>query len=542
MKWIAHLKKDDTALYIAAFVLLIPALFIGLGYMPLMSDEGIRALVALEMDFDGHYFTPTINGHYYFNKPPLYNWMVLGFFKLFDSHSLYVFRLPNLLMGLLFGGVIYQFGRYFFSAKKAALAALLFLTCGRVLFNDFHLGLMALTHGMVLFLNFWVLFHFYRKQNWVALFTLSYLLIAVTFLMKGLQGVAAQAITLPVFFLWKKDFKRLFHWQHFFGFFVFVGTIAVYMGIYHQLNPDVFNQYIATLWDQSEQRTFLEYGWIDNVVHLFTYPFKVVYAILPYGFIVFLLFKKAWWARVKKHEFLAFAALMFAANNLVYLASPFWHARYIFFLLPLLFYLLLDAWENPELTSKKVSNFLNQLWLGLAIVAALGAIVFPFTPLADGIEHTFLVTALLLIAFGVLIYSMIQIPQSRLILFVLVLIVARYGSDFLYMKAYSHQIKEYQHRQLAIEAAQFSAGTPLHLYQAPYLSEDVSYYIARERGETLKREFKYVNAEDYYAIDSKQRKKLDRQGRNYTVLFNFETRSRYHTMHMVQFDESFTIE
>jgi 4-amino-4-deoxy-L-arabinose transferase-like glycosyltransferase len=488
-----------------------------MGYMPLMSDEGIRALVALEMNFDGHYFTPTINGDYYFNKPPLYNWLVLSFFKLFNSQSLYVFRLPNLLMGLLFGAAIYKFGRYYFSKKHALLAALLFL-------------------------NFWVIYHFHKKQNWLALFTLSYFLIALTFLMKGLQGVAAQAVTLPVFFLWKRDFKRLFFWQHFAGIFVFVGSIAVYMGIYYQINPQVFDQYIATLWDQSQQRTFVEYGWIDNVVHIISYPFKIIYEILPFGVIAFLLLNKSWWKQTKTNDFLAFSAILFAVNNLVYLASPFWHARYIFFLFPLLFYLLVDVYNKRQQLAPKWATFLQSFWLVLACIAGVGVIAFPFTTWAENIPFAFSISASLLMVIALLIYMMIKLPKSRLILFVLVLIVLRFGSDFLYVKAYSQNIKEFKHRDLAIKAAQFSEGTPLHLYKAPYLSEDVSYYIARERQETLNREFNSFNTTDYYAIDSRQLSQLEKEGRKFTVHLTFETRSNDHQMYLITFEKGFKLD
>ena len=45
-------------LYLAALVLLAPALLINLGLMTFIDDEGIRSLVALEMKFSGNYITP----------------------------------------------------------------------------------------------------------------------------------------------------------------------------------------------------------------------------------------------------------------------------------------------------------------------------------------------------------------------------------------------------------------------------------------------------------------------------------------------------
>ena len=67
----------NRTIYILAIVLLIPALLINLGLLAFIDDEGIRSLVALEMKLSGNYITPTLHGMYYYNKPPLYNWLLL---------------------------------------------------------------------------------------------------------------------------------------------------------------------------------------------------------------------------------------------------------------------------------------------------------------------------------------------------------------------------------------------------------------------------------------------------------------------------------
>ncbi|MBO6518174.1 MAG: glycosyltransferase family 39 protein, partial [Bacteroidia bacterium] len=79
------------------------ALFHGLGMMPLSADEPIRALVAADMAINGNYIAPKLNGEVYLNKPPLYNWMLLGFFKVFNSYSEWVVRLPSILSLLAWG-------------------------------------------------------------------------------------------------------------------------------------------------------------------------------------------------------------------------------------------------------------------------------------------------------------------------------------------------------------------------------------------------------------------------------------------------------
>jgi len=82
-------------------VLLLPALFINLGMLPLIADEATRGLVAFEMGQSGNLIIPTINGEYYFNKPPLYNWILLGFFDLFDQYSEFILRLPSVISLLI---------------------------------------------------------------------------------------------------------------------------------------------------------------------------------------------------------------------------------------------------------------------------------------------------------------------------------------------------------------------------------------------------------------------------------------------------------
>ena len=71
-----------------------------LGYLPLdtRSDEPRRALVALEMILSNDYVTPTLNGARYFNKPPLYNWIIAGSYHLFGNYSSFALRFPMLVV------------------------------------------------------------------------------------------------------------------------------------------------------------------------------------------------------------------------------------------------------------------------------------------------------------------------------------------------------------------------------------------------------------------------------------------------------------
>ena len=90
-------------------LVLPPALLINLGLLPLIADEPIRALVALELKLTGNPFVATLQGEYYFNKPPLFNWLLLGFFHVFGAAEEWVIRLPTVLALLGMGAAIYYF-------------------------------------------------------------------------------------------------------------------------------------------------------------------------------------------------------------------------------------------------------------------------------------------------------------------------------------------------------------------------------------------------------------------------------------------------
>src|SRR5690242_12770592 len=101
------LKRSILLEFICVVGLLI-AYLSHLGYLPLdpESDESRRAVVTAEMIISHDYLTPTINAEVYLNKPPLYNWVVAGYFKLFGNYSMFAFRLQVIVAVFVMGLVI----------------------------------------------------------------------------------------------------------------------------------------------------------------------------------------------------------------------------------------------------------------------------------------------------------------------------------------------------------------------------------------------------------------------------------------------------
>ena len=79
--------------------------------------EARRALVTFEMMQNGDMMKPYLHGHPYFNKPPLYNWVLAFFFTAFGSMSEWVLRLPGVLSLVLTSLVFYLVGRPYLGVR-----------------------------------------------------------------------------------------------------------------------------------------------------------------------------------------------------------------------------------------------------------------------------------------------------------------------------------------------------------------------------------------------------------------------------------------
>src|ERR1051326_4036277 len=131
------------AFKISLVVLLLYAYLADLGYTPIdtETDECRRALVSAEMMISGNYITPTLNGVPYLNKPPLYNWIVIAYFRLFDNYSMFAFRLPVIVATIALGILVYYFVKKHTNRFVAFFAAWSYITNGRILIYDSLQGL-----------------------------------------------------------------------------------------------------------------------------------------------------------------------------------------------------------------------------------------------------------------------------------------------------------------------------------------------------------------------------------------------------------------
>jgi 4-amino-4-deoxy-L-arabinose transferase-like glycosyltransferase len=336
-----HKKNFPNALWvILACLLLLPALLINLGLLTFIDDEAIRALVALEMKWSGNYITPTLHGEYYYNKPPLFNWILLVFFELFGKVDEFTARIPTVLALLGYASSVFFVFRRHYGSERALLIAFMLITCGRILFWDSMLALIDCTFSWVIFGMFMTVYHFFEQGRWTVLFLGTYLLGAIGFLLKGLPAVVFVGLTLSGYFLFRGALRRLLSWQHFWGVLVFVVVIGLYYGIYLQFNT--LDTVFQTLFSESSKRTVVNYGLGSTLVHLFTFPFEMVYHFFPWSLMGIYLVDRGVLERIRQHRFTVFLAVAVLTNIWVYWSSPEVYPRYLLMFVPLVFGILLD--------------------------------------------------------------------------------------------------------------------------------------------------------------------------------------------------------
>lgn len=283
---VQYFEKNVWLLYVFAIILVFPALLINLGLFPLTSDEHIRGLVALEMLIRDNFTVPTMYGEYYLKKPPLFNWIIIGYTYLFGNFEEFTLRLPTVVSTLLYGLTIFFIIKKHYNSRFAFVNAIVFVTCGRMLFWDTQLALIDITFSWVVFVNFMIIYNLFQKGKYWQLFIYSYILTAVGYMFKGLPAIVFQGTTLLVFFLYKRKFLKLISWQHAVGIFIFIFFIGIYYIFYTSQSSKTFYEVISSLFQETTRRTVIRFGWERTIHHFIQFPLDMLYHFAPWSFLI----------------------------------------------------------------------------------------------------------------------------------------------------------------------------------------------------------------------------------------------------------------
>jgi 4-amino-4-deoxy-L-arabinose transferase-like glycosyltransferase len=479
-------------------VLVFPALFLNLDVAPFIDDEALRSLVAMEMIFSGDYITPTVAGELYLKKPPVYNWFITVFFRLSGNYSEFTLRTAAVVSLLVYLCIIFLLIRPRYGRRTAFMASLMFLTCGRILFFDSFHGLIDIAFSALVYLSLISIYYLYSRGRYWLLFLVSYALTGVTFLMKGLPSVYFQGASLLVWFLYRKNFRKLITLQHVAGILLFTAIVASYYLVYLNRNPGTLPDIIGTLFSESTQKTALGVSLMNTLMHLVTFPLEFLYHFLPWTVMVLYFLRRKSWKIIRADEFLTYNLLMLGANIVIFWLSAETYGRYLFihacFLFPVMLLLHLRNQEENSIVYRIVT--ISFLFTGILMIAA--TVAFPFSDQTGFVPLPFLfsiITALLVLCFMLIVW---RSNHLRLIAFAAALLVFRIGFNWFIFPSRERSAYLTQCRDRAKETGMNYKADRLFIYGDTEIPAHTLYYITREWEQPMQRS--YANREGRYFI------------------------------------------
>lgn len=533
---------SEKALYIGAAILVVIVYLINLGRGAITMDEPTRALVAMEMIYSGNFITPTIFGEYYYNKPPMYNWLLTVLFRVTGDYSEWMVRYPAVIPLFLFGLTIFFHAKRYLSWQTSALSALMFMTCGRMLFTSSMVGHIDIMYSWLTYVSFLIIFELSQRKQWLLLFLLSYTITGITFLAKGLPSLVFQALSLLSWFIYIRKFKLLFGWQHILGIALLALILSSYFYAYHQHNSVI--TYFETLWYESSKRTPIEKSTLTSLLHLFTFPFEMLAHILPWSLLSIYALSKKMWGQWRDNSLLIFSVVMLGANLIPYWLSPDTHPRYLFMLFPLFFHLVAYSYTHQRKHWPILTRIIYLLFIVISVLLCLIIWVIPFLPQLKGLDllkniqqleiiatfpYLWPKVIFLFTAMGLTCWALIRFPQYKVVLFVIMLCWFRltFGWFVIPHRALTGKIAQY--RENGIYVARMTEGEPLFVRPGFTFNHDLAYYISRERGEILPKS-DMIQADAFYICTEWQLR-----GREYELYHAFETRHGRTPVYLVKF-------
>ncbi|CCG98807.1 dolichyl-phosphate-mannose-proteinmannosyltransferase [Fibrella aestuarina BUZ 2] len=479
-------SRIDKFILVAVLILGLLALFGWLGYMPVdnRSDEARRGLVALEMVLSGNYIVPTLNGVPYLNKPPLYNWLIAGSFRLFGRFDSLALRLPMALSLVGYALTIFAVvRRQTGNSQLAVRVALMVALCARIWFYETLLGLIDITFSWLVFSMLSCLFVFDKRQQYGWLYSCLYGLGTLAFLMKGLPAFVFIGLSLLVWFGATGRWSLLIHPAHLGGLLVAALGLGTYYMIYFRQSPVPAATLLGRLVSESAKRTPIERGLVDTALHLLTFPGEFLLHFAPWTLLGTLLWRRSVRQWLFEDRYIRFCWLMFWGNIWVYWLSPEVYARYVLMLLPFLFVVLASAYALPWPQLSRVRWWIEHSWLLAMLLCPMALVVALFHPATRPLPSLPLLAAVGIPTFLAVSWFYWKRPPQRMMLVFFFLVIVRLLFNEIILPGRRASRERYRLNNEA--AARLTLGQPLWAETNTFADEvatDVnSFYVSATR-------------------------------------------------------------
>jgi 4-amino-4-deoxy-L-arabinose transferase-like glycosyltransferase len=500
---IAYLQRLTlNQLKFLVILLCFPAFLFNLDTIAFIGDEGIRSLVALEMKLSGDFIVPTLNGEPYYNKPPLYNWVIYLVSMMFGYFGEWPARVTTLVFLGFFAWTVYYFVRKQFDQLTALTMALMTLTSGRILFWDSMLGLIDICFSWVIYLNFMCLYVLGKAHRWRVMFILSWTLFSIAFLLKGLPAIVFQGISILVALQLQGVVKRkLFSIDHWLGISIGIIPVLVYYILY--ATQVKIEHVFAILFDQSMQRTGTHHGLWKTITHIFTFPFEQVYHFLPWSLLSLMFFHPQFRLWIKSNEFIRFNFWMLAANLPVYWLSVQVYPRYLLMFIPLFnmvgYFIMRKDFES----SSKLWRGLRYTFVAMAVIVLISFAFMFVSPEARSLPHFTLIWISSTICMALGCFGLWFDEGRTFIWMAVCLLIVRSVFDLVVLpiRASNHAVNEIRDDCKRI-GEKYGTDT-WHLYKETFPHNVARFYTSAYADQIIRNVPEIMNEKALYLVDQK---------------------------------------
>ena len=418
----------------------------------------------MEMMLSGDYIVPQTVGLDYYNKPPVFNWILALFIKLFGSCEEWVVRLPGILS--LFATAFFSFkiSKQYFDRNTAMIIAGALLTIvDLMIFETIYSGEIDLFYMLVVTLQALSIFHFSEKKNYWALFLVSYFLAAVGILTKGAPSLAFQGLTLLGYFIITKRFWKLFSIQHFSGIGLMIAMVGGYFWIYSK-EGDVA-VYLVGLFKDASQKSANESNGLGVLQAIGEFPLRLIHLMLPWSVFIPVLFIRKGRERIKENPLALFSMVFILSNIIIYVLAPSLRIRYMYMFLPFLLIVIIPPALEFIKENKVWTWFLTAIAIAV-MVAGLALPVLPsFIPELEWAACLFM--GLVLFTSGMVSLGNRKSANS-IWLFLLLLATLKLGFNAVVLPALPKLDPHLAYEQNIIEMIEKTDGDGFAIYDAPW--------------------------------------------------------------------------
>ncbi len=325
-------KNRRERLILVLLVAGLLSLFPNLNLFEFRGEESLRTIVAFEMYHFKNFIQPTFLGDLYFNKPPLFNWLIIlsSFVIPWSELTARIVTISALALSLL---IIYKFSFRIFNDRLTALfSALIYLTFLDILFWYGFLAEIDVTLSMIIILMIYFQY-FGFLENKRSYILLSGITAGVGFLLKGFPAFVFFGLTYISLILFTKRFKDFLN-----PYLWISGITAVFIPLVWIINTEDPKGYINRLFFESLMRAEGSTDLSKFLIHLIEYPLLNLKQMIPWSIFGLFLIYLIW---IKKERFnvptdIKIILLITAVNYLPYILAVESRGRYIIPLFPLI--------------------------------------------------------------------------------------------------------------------------------------------------------------------------------------------------------------